>query len=92
MPSDSPVKLRSIVCAVDFSEESRDALRWAGGLAERLHSELRVVSVVDQLLAGAARIRLGQDLTAQTGSALRELEVELDRLKPELRRLLAPRP
>jgi nucleotide-binding universal stress UspA family protein len=72
VPSDSPVKLRSIVCAVDFSEESRDALRWAGGLAERLHSELRVVSVVDQLLAGAARIRLGQDLTAQTESALRE--------------------
>lgn len=72
MPSDSPVKLRSIVSPVDFSEESRQALRWAVALAGRFQSRLSVVSAVDQLLAEAARIRLGQDLKAETEAALRE--------------------
>jgi nucleotide-binding universal stress UspA family protein len=67
------VTLRSILSAVDFSEQSRHALRWAGEFAARSHARLTVLSVVDPLLAEAAKIRLGQDLaTAETEPALRE--------------------
>jgi nucleotide-binding universal stress UspA family protein len=67
------VNLRSIVSPVDFSDPSRLALRWAGAFAARFGSRLTVVSVVDPLLANAARIRLGQDLAKQeTEPALRE--------------------
>ena len=65
--------LRSILSPVDFSEQSRHALRWAGAFAARFHARLTVLSVVDPLLAQAARIRLGQDLAiAETEPALRE--------------------
>jgi nucleotide-binding universal stress UspA family protein len=65
--------LRSILSPVDFSEHSRYALRWAGAFAARFQSRLTVISVVDPLLAEAARIRLGQDLAkAETEPALRE--------------------
>ena len=62
MPSDNP---RSILSPVDFSEQSRHALRWAAALAARFGSRLTVVSVVDPLLAAAALVRLGQDLAKQ---------------------------
>jgi nucleotide-binding universal stress UspA family protein len=65
--------LRSILTAVDFSEHSRHALRWAGAVAARFRSRLTVISVVDPLLAEAARIRLDQDLAkTETETALRE--------------------
>jgi nucleotide-binding universal stress UspA family protein len=65
--------LRSILTAVDFSEHSRHALRWAGAFAARFRSRLIVVSVVDPLLAEAARIRLGQDpAKTETEPALRQ--------------------
>src|SRR5689334_9926335 len=64
---------RSILSPVDFSEQSRQALRWAGALAARFHSRLTVVNVVDPLLAEAARIQLHQDLAhADAEPALRE--------------------
>jgi nucleotide-binding universal stress UspA family protein len=64
---------RSILSPVDFSDHSRQALRWAGVFATRFQSRLTVISVVDPLLAEAARIRLGQDLAkAETEPALRE--------------------
>lgn len=66
------VTVQSILCAVDFSEQSRDALRWAGTFAVRFQSRLTVLTVVEPLLAEAARIRLGQDLVKTTDSALRE--------------------
>ena len=70
MPSDNP---RSILCPVDFSEQSRYALRWAAAFAAQFGSRLTVVSVADPLLAEAARVRLGQDLaTEETEPALRE--------------------
>jgi nucleotide-binding universal stress UspA family protein len=65
--------LRSILSPVDFSEPSRQALRWAGALALRFQSQLTVINVVDPLLAEAARIQLNQDLAkAQTEPALRD--------------------
>jgi nucleotide-binding universal stress UspA family protein len=76
VPSDPSVKLRSILSPVDFSEESRQALRWAGALAVRFESRLSVISAVDPLLAEAAKIRLGQDLTIETEAALREFVAE----------------
>ena len=64
---------RSILSPVDFSEHARHALRWAGALAARFQSRLTVVTVVDPLLAEAARIRFGQDLAkSETEPALRE--------------------
>jgi nucleotide-binding universal stress UspA family protein len=68
-----PTDLRSILSAVDFSEQSRQALRWAGALAARFKSRLTVVSVVHPLLAEAAQIQLHQDLARDhTEPALRE--------------------
>jgi nucleotide-binding universal stress UspA family protein len=65
--------LRSILCAVDFSEQSRDALRWAGAFAAQFQSQLTILNVLDPLLADAARIRYGLDLaTQETEPALRE--------------------
>jgi nucleotide-binding universal stress UspA family protein len=65
--------MRSILSAVDFSEQSRHALRWAGTFAAMFRSRLTVISVVDPLLAEAAKIRLGLDLAiTQTEPALRE--------------------
>lgn len=64
---------RSILSAVDFSEHSRHALRWAEAFAARFQSRLTVISVVDPLLAEAAKIRLGRDLAeTETEPALRE--------------------
>ena len=65
--------MRAILSTVDFSEPSRLALRWAGAFAARFHSRLTIVSVVDPLLAEAAKIRMGLDLaSAETEPALRE--------------------
>lgn len=63
--------LRSILCPVDFSEQSRHALRLAGALAVRYQSRLVVLTVVDPLLAEAARAGLKLDLAkTETGPAL----------------------
>jgi nucleotide-binding universal stress UspA family protein len=70
---DELVTVRSILCAVDFSEESRQALRWAAALARRITARLTVLSAVDPLLAQAAKVRLGLDLArAETEPAVRE--------------------
>jgi nucleotide-binding universal stress UspA family protein len=64
--------LRSILCPVDFSEESQNALRWAVALAAKHQSRLTVLNVVDQLLVRAAQARYGRDLPkAETEPALR---------------------
>jgi nucleotide-binding universal stress UspA family protein len=65
--------LRSILCPVDFSDQSRSALRWAGALGRRHRSHLTVLSAIDPLLAEAARMRLGMDLArSDIDPALRE--------------------
>jgi nucleotide-binding universal stress UspA family protein len=70
---DNHATMRSILSAVDFSEQSRRALRWAGVFAAKFQSRMTVISVVDPLLAEAARIRLGVDLAAtESEPALRE--------------------
>ena len=67
------VVLRSILCPVDFSEQSRQSLRWAAALAVRTKARVTVLSAVDPLLAEAAKLRLGLDLVnAETEPALRQ--------------------
>jgi len=67
------MKLHSILAPVDFSEQSRLALRWAAAFAARFSARLTIVSVVDPVLAEAARIRTGRDvLRTETEAALRE--------------------
>jgi universal stress protein A len=64
---------RSILCPVDFSEQSRQALLWASTIAQHRGGEVTVLSVVEPLLAQAAGIRLGVDLArADVEPALRE--------------------
>lgn len=66
--------LRSILCAVDFSDQSQHALRWAVALAVRHQSRLTVFTAVDPLLAQAARTRFGLDLPrAEMEPAIRDL-------------------
>jgi universal stress protein A len=57
--------VRSILCPVDFSEQSRQALRWASAIAQHRGGEVTVLSVVEPLLAQAAGIRLGVDLARE---------------------------
>jgi universal stress protein A len=57
--------VRSILCPVDFSEQSRQALRWASTIAKNRGAQLTVLSVVEPLLAQAAGIRLGVDLARE---------------------------
>ena len=64
--------MRSILCPVDFSEPSREALRWAGMLARRMKARLTVLSAVEPLLAEAAQLQLGRDLVRETEPELRE--------------------
>jgi nucleotide-binding universal stress UspA family protein len=48
-----------IVCGVDFSEDSKRALRWADLMARRLAQPLIVVHAVEPLLASAAQVEYG---------------------------------
>jgi universal stress protein A len=65
--------VRSLLCPVDFSEQSRQALLWASAIAQYRDAEMTVLSVVEPLLAQAAGIRLGVDLTrTEVEPALRE--------------------
>jgi nucleotide-binding universal stress UspA family protein len=67
------VILQSILCPVDFSNYSQQALRWALALAARYRCRLIVLTAVDSLLFEAARARLHVDLAqAETEPALRE--------------------
>ncbi|HLG55578.1 MAG TPA: universal stress protein [Vicinamibacterales bacterium] len=54
--------LRSVLCPVDFSDQSLHALRWAVALAAQNQSRLIVLTAIEPLLAEAARARLGLDL------------------------------
>jgi nucleotide-binding universal stress UspA family protein len=65
--------LRSILCPVDFSDQSQHALRWGVALAARHQSQLHVLTAVDPLLAQAAKTRFSLDLPkAEMEPALRE--------------------
>lgn len=62
----------SILCPVDFSEESRNALRWAVAMAVKFKGQVTVLTVVEPLLAHAADTRFGVDLARETDATLRE--------------------
>jgi nucleotide-binding universal stress UspA family protein len=65
--------IRSVLCPVDFSEQSREALAWAYAIANRSGATLHVLTAVDPLLAQAAKTRLGFDLArSETEPALRD--------------------
>lgn len=55
-----------VVCGVDFSEDSKRALRWADVMARRLAQPLVVVHAVEPLLADAARMQYGDDAVEST--------------------------
>ena len=55
-----------VVCGVDFSEDSRRALRWANLMARRLAQPLIVVHAVEPLLASAAQMQYGDDAVEAT--------------------------
>jgi len=84
------VNLRSILCPVDFSDASRQALRWAIAIAGEWNSHLTVLTAVDPLLAEAARARFALDLVkADVEPALRQFvgaatDVRADDANPEL--------
>ncbi len=61
----------SVLSAVDFSESSRGALRFAAAIAEHFYAGLTVVSVDDPLLSGAAGMVYGE-----TAAAMAQQELE----------------
>lgn len=58
LASDTWRGFRSVVCAVDFSESSRAALRYAAAIATRFNGHLDVVFANDPFLVAAAGIAL----------------------------------
>jgi universal stress protein A len=67
------LKMASVLCPVDFSEQSRQAVLWASAIAQYRSAEMTVLSVLEPLLAEAAGIRLGIDLARdEAAPALRE--------------------
>ena len=55
-----------VVCGVDFSDDSRRALRWAAFMARTLAQPLLVVHAVEPLLASAAQVHYGADALPAT--------------------------
>jgi nucleotide-binding universal stress UspA family protein len=55
-----------VVCGVDFSDDSRRALRWAAFMARHLAQPLVVVHAVEPLLAAAAQVHYGADALPAT--------------------------
>jgi nucleotide-binding universal stress UspA family protein len=67
------ITLRSILCPIDFSDQSQEALRWALALAAQHHSRLTVFTAVEPLLAEAAKTHFRMDLVkADTEPALKQ--------------------
>lgn len=65
--------LKSILCPVDFSEASRDALRWAIALAARDGAALRVTSLIEPVVTEAGAIAYDvETLEASTRDSLQE--------------------
>lgn len=79
----------SILCGVDFSDHSRQAVRAAASLAARRHVPLRLVHVIDMLLAEAAAVAYDEpqlraaalaDLELFAASACKSAGVDVERL------------
>ena len=76
------VTFRSVVCPVDFSEHSVQALRLAAGLAGRDQARLTVMTVNEPLLAeAAAAAQLGSEYLAH--EAAKEVQSLLQSLIPK---------
>jgi nucleotide-binding universal stress UspA family protein len=56
----------AVVCGVDFSEDSRRALRWADLMRRRLAQPLIAVHAVEPLLASAAQMQYGDNAIEAT--------------------------
>src|SRR4029079_16749068 len=54
----TPTVFRSVLCPIDFSDQSRLALRYAAAIARRSHGRLSILYVNDPLLIAAAGIAL----------------------------------
>jgi nucleotide-binding universal stress UspA family protein len=63
---------RSILCPVDFSDQSQLALRWAVALAVRRQSRLTVLAAIDPFLAEPPKCAMPRPREAETEPALRE--------------------
>src|SRR5262245_43464236 len=71
MPT-SRSRFQNVLCGIDFSQDSRAALQYAGAVAHRAGGRVVALFVNDELLEQAARIVLPKaDLAART---MRELE------------------
>jgi nucleotide-binding universal stress UspA family protein len=53
---------QSVVCAVDFSDHTRGAIRWAAALTAPSSGRLAIVTLADPLLAQAARTAYNMDV------------------------------
>ena len=63
----------TVLCPVDFSDESGNALRWARVVADRRGATLIVLHAVEPLLAEAAKVHSGVTLAgSETEAALRD--------------------
>jgi nucleotide-binding universal stress UspA family protein len=80
--------IRTILCAIDFSADSRQALRTALAIVSHHPAHIVALHVIDLALAhAAAAAKMGEGLKAETASALRrfvEAEVRRSAVDPTL--------
>lgn len=91
MPSSKPkpwAGFRSVLCPVDFSEHSRQALRYAEAMAGRSAGSLTVTYANDPLLIAAAAAALHDRQVAKR--SLKELETFVDETLTTSRKRLRP--
>ncbi len=69
----APSGFRNILCPVDFSRDSRTALRLASALAEQSGGKLTVLTANDPMLAAAAAAALAREIYQLDSLTMREL-------------------
>jgi universal stress protein A len=83
---------RSILCAIDFSEASKTALRYADEMSRKKGASLTVLHAEDPLLVSAAAAALNdRNMTARTADALRDFVSTTIRPDSSRRRQIAIR-
>ena len=84
VPAGSPIQLRRILCAVDFSESSLDALAYAINMAEEADAQLTVLHVVEfpPVLVGEPGVPV-PDLSRVREATAADARRKLQRLIPE---------
>ena len=80
-PASSPFRLRQILVPIDFSEESRKALRYAQPFAERFGAQIILVHIVEPKIRPERSVITPSSQEGRTASRMNEREQQLANLR-----------